>query len=143
MRLKFLIVLMAMISSPLWSQMKIKGEVYEEATGEPIIGANVIIEGTTEGAVTEWDGSFEISTQQKLPLTLSISYLGFVTQTYEVTDPKQKIRINLADQSITVAEVEVVGQRISDKQKAAPLTVESLDAISIKQSDLTSNTQLV
>ena len=39
----------------------------------------------------------------------------------------------MADQSITVAEVEVVGQRISDKQKAAPLTVESLDAISIKQ----------
>ena len=56
-----------------------------------------------------------------------------MTQSYEVTDPKHKIRINMADQSITVAEVEVVGQRISDKQKAAPLTVESLDAISIKQ----------
>ena len=43
------------------------------------------------------------------------------------------MKINLEEQAISVAEIEVVGQRISDKQKAAPLTVESLDAISIKQ----------
>ena len=133
MRLKILVVLCLAFSASLWSQTKIRGEVFEEATGEPIIGANVIIEGTTEGVVSEWDGSFELTTNQKLPFTLTISYLGFVTQSYEVTDPKHKIRINMADQSVTVAEVEVVGQRISDKQKAAPLTVESLDAISIKQ----------
>ena len=133
MQLKHLVYLLLMMSFGLDAQVKIKGEVFEEATGEPIIGANVIIEGTTEGVVTEWDGSFELNTSQKFPFTITVSYLGYVTQSIEVSDAKQKIKFNLADQSITVAEVEVVGQRISDKQKSAPLTVESLDAISIKQ----------
>ncbi|MBK8700143.1 MAG: TonB-dependent receptor [Saprospiraceae bacterium] len=133
MKFNGLMLLFVLISLQLGAQIKIRGEVFEEATGEPIIGANVIIEGTTEGVVTEWDGSFEIQTNKPLPFNLVVSYLGFNTDTLAVTDARQRIKINLSEQSITVAEVEVVGQRISDKQKAAPLTVESLDAISIKQ----------
>ena len=117
----------------IFCQTKIKGDVIEKETGEPLIGANVVIEASGEGAATEWDGSFEFETNQALPVTLTISYLGYVTFTQQVTETNTRLKIALEEESITIAQVEVVGQRISDKQKQAPLTVESLDAIAIKQ----------
>lgn len=117
----------------IFCQTKIKGDVIEKETGEPLIGANVALEASGEGAVSDWDGSFEFETSQPLPIVLTISYLGYVTQTVEVTDGKERLKISLEEEAITITQVEVVGQRISDKQKQAPLTVESLDAIAIKQ----------
>lgn len=117
----------------IFCQTKIKGDVIEKETGEPLIGANVALEASGEGAVSDWDGSFEFETSQPLPITLTISYLGYVTQTVEVADGKVRLKISLEEEAITITQVEVVGQRISDKQKQAPLTVESLDAIAIKQ----------
>jgi hypothetical protein len=52
---------------------------------------------------------------------------------YNVASATQKNKILLAEESVTIdLGVEIKGQRVSDKQKAAPLTIESLDAIAIK-----------
>jgi iron complex outermembrane recepter protein len=128
-----LLILGLWASTSMFAQNKIKGEVIEEATGEPVIGAQVVVEGTTEGAVTDWDGSFEISTSKTAPLNLIVSYLGYGDQTVPVADISTKVKVTLKEETVTIAEVEVVGQRISDKQKQAPLTVESLDGLAIKQ----------
>jgi iron complex outermembrane recepter protein len=133
MKFNFLIAFMSLICVHLCGQTKVRGEVFEAISGQPIIGATVLIEGTTEGAVTEWDGSFEIATDRTPPFNLVVSYLGFNTITIPYSDTKNKLKINLEEETIQVTTVEVVGQRISDKQKQAPLTVESLDAIAIKQ----------
>jgi iron complex outermembrane recepter protein len=115
------------------SQTKVKGEVFEESNGQPIIGATIIVEGTTDGANSDWDGSFEFTTNAKLPFNLVITYLGYTTLTVPFNDSDVKLKINMAEETLAIAAVEVVGQRVSDKQKQAPLTVESLDAIAIKQ----------
>jgi iron complex outermembrane recepter protein len=127
----FLLVLLV-FGSELTAQIKIKGEVYEANSKEPAIGATVQVVGTENGATTEYDGTFQISVPS-LPVTLKISYIGFKEVSITVTDNKNLIKINLEEDAVLVEEVKVVGQRISDKQKQAPLTIESLDAIAIKQ----------
>lgn len=119
--------------TPLLGQTVIRGEVKDEKTGEPLILANVFIKGTTEGATTEFDGTFELRTPRPLPFTIVFSYTGYDEKELEVTSAAQRILMKLPENSITISTVEVKGQRISDKQKQSALTVESLDNIAIKQ----------
>jgi iron complex outermembrane recepter protein len=130
----FFFVVVSIISNQLISQITIKGEVLDEGTGEALIGANVVLKNNpTIGTVTDFDGSFELKVDQ-LPCTLNISYIGYTTKDYEVTASGQKLKILIAEESVTIdLGVEIKGQRVSEKQKAAPLTIESLDAIAIKQ----------
>ncbi len=113
-------------------QITLRGEVFDGATGETVIGANVIIAGTTQGTVTEWDGSFQLRVES-LPVTLEIRYTGYQTTTIEVTDPKIKIRVELETETFMIDAIEVVGSRITDKRRESPLTVESIDVLSIRE----------
>jgi iron complex outermembrane receptor protein len=130
----FFFVVVSIVSNQLISQITIKGEVLDEGTGEALIGANVVLKSDpTIGTVTDFDGSFELKVDQ-LPCTLNISYIGYTSKDYEVTTSGQKLKILIAEESVTIdLGVEIKGQRVSEKQKAAPLTIESLDAIAIKQ----------
>lgn len=109
----------------------LKGKVTDEATGEALIGASVQVKGGTLGTVTDFDGDYELRVEG-LPVTLTISYLGYTSKDVEVTDQKS-LNISLESSAITLGVVETTGQRISDKQKASPLTVESLDVLAIRQ----------
>ncbi|MBK8053899.1 MAG: TonB-dependent receptor [Saprospiraceae bacterium] len=122
------------ICNHLSGQITLKGEVLDEGNGEALIGANVILKNDpTKGTVTDFDGSFELKVD-KLPCVLNISYIGYTPKDIEVTVSGQKLKILLGEESVTIdLGVEIKGQRISEKQKAAPLTIESLDAIAIKQ----------
>ncbi|MBE2206307.1 MAG: carboxypeptidase-like regulatory domain-containing protein, partial [Saprospiraceae bacterium] len=59
------------------AQATLRGDVTDAGNSDPLIGASVVIKGTTEGTVTEYDGTFELKTKQPLPLTLIISYVGY------------------------------------------------------------------
>ncbi|GIV31174.1 MAG: membrane protein [Saprospiraceae bacterium] len=111
----------------------LRGEVTDASTGEPLIGATILIKGTGDGTVTDFDGSFELRIKQDLPVTIVISYTGFEEKEIEISSIEGPLKIKLETSSVTLTDVEVVGQRISEKQKASPLTVESLDLIAIKE----------
>ena len=69
----------------LLGQNKVSGTVSDDGTGEPLIGANVIIAGTAIGTTTDLDGKFELSTNQSPPYDLEISYTGYSSQTITIT----------------------------------------------------------
>ncbi|MCF8246599.1 MAG: TonB-dependent receptor [Saprospiraceae bacterium] len=121
------------ISISLFSQSVIKGEVKDATTGEALIGASIFYAETGEGTVTDFDGSFELKIKGALPVKVTFSYTGYEDKVIEITDEKQKLNIKLDEVAITTTTIEVVGQRISEKQKASPLTVESMDLLAIKQ----------
>ncbi|MFK7947292.1 MAG: TonB-dependent receptor [Saprospiraceae bacterium] len=126
-------VLLLCFSMTAFAQITIKGKVQDE-TKEPLIGASVIIKNTTIGVVTDYDGAFSIKTDQNLPLTLTVSYLGYASKDVEVTSVDEPLKIVLSDDAFVIdQDIVVTGQRISDKQKAAPLTVESMDLLAIKE----------
>ena len=85
---------------------KIKGVVRDE-TGEPIIGANVIEKGTSNGLITDLDGAFSL--EVKPGSTLVISYIGYISQEIPITDNTTTLNIKLVEDSNTLDEVVVVG----------------------------------
>lgn len=88
------------------AQNKVSGTVVDPK-GEPVIGASVIIQGTSQGAVTDLDGNFTIP---NVPArgTLVVSYIGFKTQNVAVNGRSQ-INVKLQDDSETLDELVVVG----------------------------------
>lgn len=96
----------------------VKGTVVDEL-GEPVIGANVKVVGTTVGAITDLDGVFSVN----VPVggKLEISFIGYVTQV--VTVPAgRNIKITLKEDSELLDEVVIVGygtQRVKDLTGAA------------------------
>lgn len=86
-------------------QRTIKGVVLDEA-GIPIIGANVVQKGTTNGVITDLDGNFVLKIEGTEEL--QISYIGYISQTINVQG-KNDIKIILKEDSQTLDEVVVVG----------------------------------
>jgi len=114
------------------AQQSINGVVKDSKSSETLIGANVAIKGTTVGAQTDLDGKFKIETDQAFPITIVISYIGYINQEVVVKNTSP-ITVKLQSNEVMLKDVEVVGSRISEKQKEAPLTVESMDMIAIKE----------
>ncbi|MGB1481301.1 MAG: carboxypeptidase-like regulatory domain-containing protein, partial [Flavobacteriales bacterium] len=115
-----------------WAQTTLVGFVKDGDTGEPMFSASVTVEGTTQGVMTDFDGRFSINVA-KLPVTLNVSFIGYSLKQVQVTKANQRIEVKLMPDQILIEEAEVVGERISDKQKQAPLTVETMDALAIKE----------
>ena len=97
-------------------QKTIKGTVVDE-TGEPIIGANVVEKGTTNGVITDFNGEFTLNVP--LNSTVQISYIGYNTQEVKITSTTQTLNIKMVEDSETLDEVVVVGYGV---QKKANLT---------------------
>ncbi|MFN0173693.1 MAG: TonB-dependent receptor domain-containing protein [Saprospiraceae bacterium] len=114
------------------AQISIKGKVRDAVSGDDLIGASVVLVNGGGGALTNYDGEF-ILKAEAFPVKIRFSYTGYEPLELEVTDAAQKVDVRLSAASIIMEEAIVVGQRIDDKQKAAPLTVENMDAIAIKQ----------
>ncbi len=123
---------MVLDSADVSGQATIRGKVVDGETGEDLIGAAVAYVGLSGGTITDYNGEFTLK-PDALPVTIKISYTGYTAQEIQVTDSDQRIVVRLQAGAILIEETVVKGQRIDDKQKAAPLTVENLDAIAIKQ----------
>ena len=78
----------------------------KDKAGEPIIGANVIVKGTTSGVITDIDGRFTIPASAGQ--VIEVSFIGFKTYSFPV-DSKSDYNIVLQDDAELLEEVVVVG----------------------------------
>lgn len=85
------------------AQATINGHVQDE-TGEAIIGASVVVKGSTNGTVTDFDGNFQLKCENGA--TLVITYIGFVPQEVKA---KNNLDITLKEDVAQLNEVVVVG----------------------------------
>ncbi|MBI1268523.1 MAG: TonB-dependent receptor plug domain-containing protein [Cryomorphaceae bacterium] len=127
-----LFVLVCLSAISIQAQTTIKGRVRDKGTGEAVFSANVIVKGTTTGITTDFEGEFKIQVPE-LPVTLQISFIGYEMKEVTVREANQRVDVLLNSAQIMIDEAEVVGERISERQKQAPLTVETMDAIAIKE----------
>ncbi len=109
------------------------GTIRDSKTNETLIGATIGIKGTNIGGVTDINGKFSIQVGQDAPFTVVVLYLGYQSQDVKVTSLATPLTIKLVSDEFVIKEVEIVGSRISEKQKEAPLTIESMDIIAIKE----------
>ena len=85
---------------------KVTGVVVD-GTGEPVIGANVVVKGTTNGTITDFDGNYTIEGVSANDV-LVISYIGYLSQEVPVGN-QSMIKVTLKEDTKTLDEVVVVG----------------------------------
>ena len=92
------------------AQNLITGHITDGRTGEPLIGASVIVKTEkTQGVVTDVDGNFSLKTKVEAPLTLRVEYVGYRPLDVDVYDFEEPVEIRLVDNSSRLDEVVVVG----------------------------------
>ena len=100
---------------------RITGTV-KDATGMEVIGANVIVKGTTNGVITDLDGKFSLEAAPGS--IIEISYIGYMTQEIPVTAQTSDLQITLKEDSQSLDEVVVVGYGVQKKKLVTGATVE-------------------
>ena len=89
------------------AQAQIKGTIIDQETNEPLIGASIVIKGTDNGTITEFDGTFSLDAKQGD--VLIISYTGYTTKEIAV-DERTSYEIILSS-GIDLEDVVIVGSR--------------------------------
>ena len=125
-------IILFCLPSVLIAQITIKGEVKDEATGEPVPFVNVVEQGSQNGSTSDFDGEFVIDVES-LPTVLEFSFVGYESTTLNVVDASSTLSVLLNSLAVNIDDANVSGSRISEKQKQQPLTVESLDILAIKE----------
>ena len=105
-------------------EIKVQGQVLEKGTNRPIVGANVIVKGTTSGTITDLDGNFVIS--MPAGATLRISYIDVKTEELVVTEDliaeKKTLKVYLQGEGqVGKDEVVVVGYGAMEASDANPV----------------------
>ena len=90
-------------------QITVKGLV-KDGTGEPVIGANVLVKGTTNGTITDFDGNFQLTANQGDIIV--VSFIGYTTQELPAA---ANMNIILKDDTELMDEVVVIGYGVAKK----------------------------
>ena len=124
--MKKLLTLIAVFASfTMWAQTQVSGTV-TDADGQPLPGANILMDGTT-GAVSDFDGNFSLSTDQQPPFTLTVSSVGFESTTVDVTSASVSLTIQLSEGSTQLDEIVVSASRFAQRIFESPVTVEKFN----------------
>ena len=109
-----LIVLLTAFSTAYAQTGTITGKIVDAKTDEPLIGASVLVEGTTHGAAADLDGNFVIQNVPTGNHTLIASYVAYLTETLagiEVGNNNEtRVEIALLSDDISLEEVEVIAR---------------------------------
>jgi TonB family protein len=97
----------------------IRGQVLSSEDGQPLPGVNVVIQSTTDGAVTDMNGKYQIAVEASNP-TLVFSFVGFQTKAVPVGNQKE-VNINLGPDLTQLSEVVVTGAAARDDSQNPPV----------------------
>jgi TonB-dependent SusC/RagA subfamily outer membrane receptor len=101
------------------AQGLITGHITDVRTGEPLIGASVIVKSEKgKGVVTDIEGNFSLQTKVEAPLTLRVEFIGYRPLDVDVYDFDEPVEIKLIDSSNLLNEVVITAigkQQLSDK----------------------------
>ncbi|HEX6964422.1 MAG TPA: TonB-dependent receptor [Gemmatimonadaceae bacterium] len=117
----------------LHAQTSVHGTVVDQQTGAPIFGAAVVVTGTTIGTTTNEAGTFSVTATNSIT-SLTVSSLGYLTDTVSVADTSRSLRIRLTPSPVELPGVQVLGSRPTpstavltqkDLQRASGLDLQS------------------
>jgi hypothetical protein len=128
-------VLMVLLPLSLAAQNRTVSGTVKDQGGDPLVGASVIVQGTSRGTMTGTDGSFQIQASDKENLV--VSFIGF--KDVVVSAAKSPLNVVLSDDSNFLEETVVVGYGV---QKKATLTG-AVSAVTNKDMVMTKNENVV
>ena len=119
-----------------FSQTTVTGTVIDSESNDPLAGANVVETGTTNGAITDFDGNFTLETSAKAG-TLTISYIGYTVEKvpFKIVNGTASLgTVKITVDSDALEEVVIVGKGIIDlaKDRQTPIAVSTITSAEIQ-----------
>lgn len=122
-----------------FAQRTVTGTITDAASGEPLIGANILVVGSTTGTVTDFDGNYELQVPESAT-TIKITYTGYADQEVDITSGTE-FNIEMAE-GTQLEEVVVTGYGTT-KSKEVTSAITSVKAEDFNQGNLNSPGQLL
>lgn len=136
-RAGLLVVLSICLASPLYAQHSVRVKVTDSETREPLIRANVVLQGTTIGGATDSDGLVTVSPIPEGQHALQITFLGFQSQEISVTvpaaDPDVIIDVRLIEETLHTDEIAVTATRSRRSIDNSPTRLEVIGGEEIEE----------
>ncbi|PBJ12901.1 TonB-dependent receptor [Flavobacterium sp. ACN6] len=126
------LLIMLLFSGISFAQNTITGSV-TDGNKQSIPGANVVVVGENSGASTDFDGSFKLTTNTKLPFSVKVSAVGFESKTINVMTVNQKLNVILIDEETKLDEIVVSASRTPERVLESPVTIERMGIQEIKR----------
>ena len=116
---------MMLFSLSIFAQSTISGKITDAETREDLIGANIIIAGTSIGTTTDFDGNYSLTSDRPLPWTVEISYTGYSNQELQITSAGTQ-NIEMSSGINFNQEVVISASRKQEKAVDAPASISVL-----------------
>lgn len=110
------------------AQQSVTGKVLDQQTKEPLIGANILVSGTSEGTVSDINGYFELPASTQ-PTQLEVSFVGYEKQV--VTATQQTVVVTLIPAVNSLEQVVVTANREAALRSEAPLAISKITPATI------------
>ncbi len=120
-----------MIGVGCFAQTNINGTIVDES-GNPILGANVVIVGLAVGTVSDFDGNFILQTDETPPFQIRITSIGYTDYLTEITENNQVVNAVLLESQTMLDEVVIGASRTPERIFESPVSVERFGLRDIK-----------
>ena len=131
--IQFLLVArLSLFTSAAWAQTTVHGQLVDAETGEPLVGAAVMVEGTTQGSVTDIDGYFKQSVASNA--TLLFKYIGYKDQKKKITQKGASVElgtIKMQPDAVMLSDVTITSS-VAVARKT-PVAVSTVDPVFIEE----------
>ncbi|GAB2777553.1 TonB-dependent receptor [Actinomadura fibrosa] len=111
-----------MISAWVYSQTTVTGRVID-SNQEPIPGVNILVAGTSQGTISDFDGKFSLTATQEPPFRLQFSSVGYESQVVVITSADQEVVVTLVE-GTALDEIVVSASRTPERIFESPVTIE-------------------
>lgn len=127
-----LVAVLSAFSAAAWAQTTVRGQLVDSETGEPLVGAAVMVEGTTQGSTTDIDGYFKQSVAPNA--TLLFKYVGYKDLKKKITQKGASVDlgvIQMKPDAVMLADVTITSS-VAVARKT-PVAVSTLDPVFIEE----------
>jgi TonB-linked SusC/RagA family outer membrane protein len=114
--LPVIVCILSIQTNSVYGQTLIEGSVRDDKTHEPLIGATVIQNRSANGVTTDLEGAFRLSVQAPLPVTLTVSLIGYHSQEIEVYDASAPLLVSLSEAVNYLDEVVITGYTVQQRK---------------------------
>lgn len=126
------ILFMLFLGLTLMAQTTVSGTVKDAKSGDPLPGVSIKVVGKSLGTTTDFDGKFSFKVSQEVPFKLEVSFVGYDTQTVDISKNNASLSIALSEANNRLDEVIVSASRTPESIRESPVTVEHFDIRDIK-----------
>jgi outer membrane receptor protein involved in Fe transport len=112
---------------------EIKGKISDSKTGELMVGVHVAIVGDVYGTISNYDGTFTLLSRENPPFEIRITYVGYESATFDVTDVNDFLEIKMKENYLLGQEVVVSASRIEENILRSSISIEKMNMRDIQQ----------